>query len=375
MISYKTDTDFGPVAIESAAFCPASGVQEWHLMLHPAASGPFDQQLRALAAAYLRYKASALPGEAGALFARCFMSDITNQAAPAEAALREMLAAEETPVPLSLVGQPPLDGSKICLWIYLSTPRSAAYTHLFSASRRKAGGSSEEQTRLLFEEYEQELAARGCTLERDCQRTWLFVRDVDVNYAGVVKGRRENFLAQGMNPQTHFIASTGIQGQSPRADERVMMDAYAVGGLRHGQVQYLYAKTHLNPTYEYNVTFERGTAILYGDRRHVLISGTASIDNRGEILFPGDIVRQTQRMWENVEALLREGGCKMDDAVHMIVYLRDLSDRETVRRLFDERFPSVPRVFLLAPVCRPGWLIEMECMAVKAEAHPEFSPL
>ena len=39
------------------------------------------------------------PGEAGALFARCFMSDITNQAAPAEAALREMLAAEETPVP------------------------------------------------------------------------------------------------------------------------------------------------------------------------------------------------------------------------------------------------------------------------------------
>ena len=367
MISYKTDTDFGPVAIESAAFCPASGVQEWHLMLHPAASGPFDQQLRALAAAYLRYKASALPGEAGALFARCFMSDITNQAAPAEAALREMLAAEETPVPLSLVGQPPLDGSKICLWIYLSTPRSAAYTHLFSASRRK--------TRLLFEEYEQELAARGCTLERDCQRTWLFVRDVDVNYAGVVKGRRENFLAQGMNPQTHFIASTGIQGQSPRADERVMMDAYAVGGLRHGQVQYLYAKTHLNPTYEYNVTFERGTAILYGDRRHVLISGTASIDNRGEILFPGDIVRQTQRMWENVEALLREGGCTMDDAVHMIVYLRDLSDRETVRRLFDERFPAGPRVFLLAPVCRPGWLIEMECMAVKAEAHPEFSPL
>jgi hypothetical protein len=30
-----------------------------------------------------------------------------------------------------------------------------------------------------------------------------------------------------------------------------------------------------------------------------------------------------------------------------------------------ERFPEHPKVFLLAPVCRPGWLVEMECMAVK----------
>ena len=50
----------------------------------------------------------------------------------------------------------------------------------------------------------------------------------------------------------------------------------------------------------------------------------------------------------------------------MIVYLRDTADYAVVRDIYEECFPQKPVVFLLAPVCRPGWLIEMECMAVKA---------
>jgi enamine deaminase RidA (YjgF/YER057c/UK114 family) len=103
----------------------------------------------------------------------------------------------------------------------------------------------------------------------------------------------------------------------------------------------------------------------YGDRTHVFISGTASINNKGEIMFPKDIERQTHRLWENVEALLKEANCTYDDVAHMIVYLRDVSDYELVRNLFDERFPGKPCVITHAAVCRPGWLVEMECMAVR----------
>jgi hypothetical protein len=39
--------------------------------------------------------------------------------------------------------------------------------------------------------------------------------------------------------------------------------------------------------------------------------------------------------------------------------------------MFDEKFPNMPYVITLAPVCRPTWLIEMECMAVK-KAKNEF---
>ena len=102
------------------------------------------------------------------------------------------------------------------------------------------------------------------------------------------------------------------------------------------------------------------------ERQTSLISGTASINNKGEVMYVGDVVAQTHRMWENVEALLKEAEMSMNDVMHMVVYQRDPADYEVVNKLFEERFPQVPRVITLAPVCRPQWLIEMEVMAVKA---------
>ena len=58
----------------------------------------------------------------------------------------------------------------------------------------------------------------------------------------------------------------------------------------------------------------------------------------------------------------------------MIVYLRDVADYTVVKGMYDERFPDTPRVFVYAPVCRPGWLIEMECMGVKSLENKEFAP-
>ena len=92
------------------------------------------------------------------------------------------------------------------------------------------------------------------------------------------------------------------------------------------------------------------------------------------MVYPGDIRRQTERMWENVEALLKEAECTFDDLGHMIVYLRDIADYAVVKSMYDKRFPDTPRVFVHAPVCRPGWLIEMECMGVKALKNKEYAP-
>ena len=212
----------------------------------------------------------------------------------------------------------------------------------------------------------------GATLADNCVHTWFFVRDVDTQYAGMVKARRDNFAQQGLTEHTHYIASTGIGGLPADTHALIQMGAYAIIGLRPGQQRYLYAPTHLNPTYEYGVTFERGTCVEYGDRAHVLISGTASIDNHGNVMHVGDIVRQTHRMWENVETLLREADSSYEDVMQMVVYLRDIADYDIVQQMFSERFPSIPMVIALAPVCRPMWLIEMECMAVKKRDNVEF---
>ena len=66
-----------------------------------------------------------------------------------------------------------------------------------------------------------------------------------------------------------------------------------------------------------------------------------------------------------METLLKEAECTFDHVQHLLVYLRDTADYTVVSEMFEKRFPNIPKVFLLAPVCRPGWLVEMECMAVK----------
>ena len=119
------------------------------------------------------------------------------------------------------------------------------------------------------------------------------MRDVDTQYAGMVKARRRIFDREGLTAQTHYITSTGIGGLPAGTASLVQLDTYAMTGLPPAQQRYLYAPSHLNRTIDYGVTFERGTLVEYGDRGHIYISGTASIDNQGSVVHPGDIVRQT----------------------------------------------------------------------------------
>jgi len=45
-----------------------------------------------------------------------------------------------------------------------------------------------------------------------------------------------------------------------------------------------------------------------------------------------------------------------------------------VKEMFDMRFRGKPYVIVQASVCRAGWLVEMECMAIKEISEPAFAP-
>ena len=301
-------------------------------------------------------------------FLRFFISDAANQHEVLQKAMAEKGIADA-----SVIQQPPLDGSKISAWLWtMEGELNPAYEHKVIYNLTSDAAGSLGQMECIFSRYASDLADDGMNVADDCVRTWIFVRDVDTNYAGVVTGRRNYFDTIGLTSDTHYIASTGIQGSHSDYHKVVVMDVYAVKGLRKGQVQYLQAKTHLNPTYEYGVTFERGTSITYGDRKHIFISGTASIDNKGQILHVGDVRSQAERMMENIAALLSEAGAGIDDIKSSILYLRDASDHAVISDLFKRRWPMLDPVFVQAPVCRPGWLIEMECIAATSENIDDF---
>ena len=355
------------VKVASAVFDVKGKVAEYHLFFTVGPTeGSFTEQLAAVKQGVGKTLKEKGWGEESVVFKRYFLSDVVNQDG--------ILRAQEEKRNVSVVQQAPANGSKLALWVYGQSGRGKnnPYRHLWMAGGVNPRGDAEQQTRELLESYDTALLSERCRMATDCIRTWFFVRDIDVNYAGVVKGRRELFREWGLTEKTHYIASTGIEGRVAEPQCKVLFEAYAVKGLKPEQVRYLQALTHLNPTWEYGVTFERGVSVLYGDRRQAYISGTASIDAGGSIVGEGDVTGQVARMWENVAALLEEGGYGFEDVAHMIVYIRDAGDYRVVNRLFEERFPEVPKVIVVAAVCRPGWLVEMECIALKEQVCTEF---
>lgn len=369
------------VEAQIASFTGNGGITEYQVFLQVTDPMlPFEQQLQHIQQAYVSVVKEKLADDAVAVFRRYFLSDAANQAD-----LVMAWECENAFCALSVVQQAPLNGTKIAIWTWFQTGVSVetekngmlkathnGYTQYWTGGAFNRASNSEYQTRLLLNDYVMQLTEEGCKLATDCIRTWFFVQNVDVNYAGVVKARKEVFITQDLTEKTHYIASTGIGGRNADPAVLVTMDTYAVKGLKPEQIQFLYAPTHLNPTYEYGVTFERGTAVHYADRTQVFISGTASIDNKGNILYPGDICQQAARMLRNISALLTEAGATTEDIQQAIVYLRDTADYQVVEHFLAENYPGLPHIIVHAPVCRPGWLIEMECIAVVPSENTAF---
>jgi len=378
MIIYHTIewTDLS-VIVRTAKFSVAGGVSEFHAAIElNGVSANTETQYQLLQEASLRLTESLKAERCTLVWKRFFVSDAINHAVYLKTTESEAL---------SVVQQPPLNGFKASLLLYFAenvqltteagntvVMKRPHYEHLYNTQLHERTGDASSQTRNIFDRCCSSLSQRGCSLAKNCIRTWIFVQNVDVEYVKMVIARRECFEREGLTHQTHFIASTGIEGRYIYPDVMVLIDAYAIANIQQEQIRYLHAPTHLNPTYEYGVTFERGAAVDYGDRRHVFISGTASINNKGEVVHPFDVEKQTARTFENVQTLLAEAGAAMQHVAHMVIYLRDIADYVVTNRYLAQHYPDIPCVILWAPVCRHGWLVEVECLAIVPVENQQY---
>ena len=308
-------------------------------------------------------------------YCKVFLSDSQNQIQDFQDSLLYQEYLKD--IHLTIVEQTPLCGSKISLLVKTTDDETPLLFHSLRLTEEEAKGKdSYEQTNLLFNKYLQIIADTDMTMERNLVRTWIYVTNIDVNYQGVVEARNDIFDKEGLTADTHYIASTGIGGATPVRHAAVAIDFLTFPGIKEEDKKYLQALEHLNPTHEYGVAFERGTRVtlpthtLHSEgsqqfKQQYFISGTASIDKHGDVVYEGDIVRQTGRLLENIGALLKDGDATMNDIRYFIIYLRDITDYHTVEILMNQFYPQIPHIIVEAKVCRPGWLIEMECIAEK----------
>lgn len=367
--------------VSHANFSTPDGIKEDFFSAVSAPCGDFRQEAAGLLKEYESSLAHYGCSAETEMLLRFHLSDVTNQTHVLEELLKDRCAC------ISIIGQPPAGGSRIALeawhWSGMKKKKERSlqislenYSPLWFNLEKLSSAGSYDQTYEEFSLLKEELANCGANVADHTVRTWLYCRDVDNNYAGLVQARNKFFAENGLTRETHFIASTGIEGQSAAVDRLVRMDSINYPGLQPGQMQYLSAPDMLSPTTIYGVSFERATRLIFGDRSHYFISGTASIDKEGVVVHPFDVQKQTRRMLENIAALLKEGDAAMEDIVSGTLYLRDLADADLVLPVVREVLGAHPvLVTVKAPVCRPAWLVELECIAVNSKGDSRFLPL
>lgn len=129
----------------------------------------------------------------------------------------------------------------------------------------------------------------------------------------------------------------------------------------------------LNEAYDYDspVPFTRGMRVEMPGASMLYISGTSAVNDRGESIHVGDVRAQSQRTFENIEALLAAEGADWHDVVRTTCYLRDMSrdyvDFNEIRMgFYDSRGlePYPASTAIQATICREDLLVEVEAIAI-----------
>ncbi|TSE08919.1 RidA family protein [Aquimarina algiphila] len=96
------------------------------------------------------------------------------------------------------------------------------------------------------------------------------------------------------------------------------------------------------------------------------LSGQVGMDHGVRKLVEGGVTAETKQTLENIKAVLKEHGMKMEDVVKCTVILADIEDFSSFNEVYKTYFPQKPaRTTFAAKGLAVGAKIEIECIAVK----------
>jgi enamine deaminase RidA (YjgF/YER057c/UK114 family) len=202
----------------------------------------------------------------------------------------------------------------------------------------------------------------------DVRRTWFYLDDILSWYDDFNLARNEVYESVGLlngSPHSIIPASTGISGRNARG-HCCTVDLLATQSHAGRELSIERLRNPLqNEAPEYGSSFSRGLSVATEHCRYFLVSGTASIDEAGRTVHPGDFECQVRRTIDNVESLLASGGAVFDDVCQASVFVKRSEDVERMQRILERRgLQNLPMVCTVDDVCRGDLLFEIDATAV-----------
>ena len=112
--------------------------------------------------------------------------------------------------------------------------------------------------------------------------------------------------------------------------------------------------------------FSRGIKVKSGLLSLIFTSGIASVNEKGDPVFIGDIRGQTKQVFENMKGLLASEGATLDDVVKFTVFLKnakDYDEMKEVRAKYIKKDPPASSA-VQAQLVRDEFLVEIEALAI-----------
>ena len=222
------------------------------------------------------------------------------------------------------------------------------------------------QTLSAFESLERELGTVGMEFSH-VVRTWIYADHILDWYADLNKARDRFFSERGVYGR-YIPASTGI-GWRNGCGAKLVIGAFAALAKRPGGMEVEALQSPLQcQALEYGSSFSRAAEVRTPGWRRVIVSGTASIKPQShEVAHVGDIAGQIDCTMNAVSAIYGSRGMAWSDVSGALVYLKDESYRKEWEAWLSSH-PEYPREHsraIIADVCRPQWLFEIESDATQ----------
>ena len=113
------------------------------------------------------------------------------------------------------------------------------------------------------------------------------------------------------------------------------------------------------PRYSQGITTRGGTIVF--------VAGQTASDKDGKVVGKGNIKAQTEQVFANLNAVLKEAGGSLDNLVMTTTYIVDRKYREgynEVRRSQYKKDPPTSTLVIVKGLAHPDYLIEIAGIAV-----------
>lgn len=203
-------------------------------------------------------------------------------------------------------------------------------------------------------------------------RTWIYLDDINYNYCNFNLARREFFQSNNIDysgSSNCLPASTCIAGKASDS-ATASIDVFAIkGNGSYPKINRMFNKYQNEAEgkeYRYGPTFARAKSIDYETHCEVQISGTASIDEKGDTVFSGDPYNQIKKTILNVKALLEQKDMNFSDVCFSTCFFKEKAYYSVFEKVLNDLEIAEPFITLvISDVCRSDLLFELDGIALK----------